>query len=162
MARYEGNEHTGIAEIDSKIDALRAKRDRAAEEQSSTQKEIDALFLSSMVPDIKKGDYISYMKDDMTTMGKVHDLRRVFGGVTIEFDIVAFIPWADEYENINPEIRVVSCTSHHETLSVKKNDLSRISKITREHFIGTVRKEFEDVLTATKEPENSNQLKLNL
>ncbi len=162
MSRYERSEHTGIESVDREIDTLRSERDEAAQKQCEAQNRIDELFLNSMVPDIKCGNYIYYEKDDRITTGRVSGLRRIFGGVTIEFDIVAFIPIPDIDEGVNKEITIVHCTSHNETISVKKDDLQRVKKITREQFIGCVRVNFEDIMKATKEIESATQLKLNI
>ena len=162
MSRYERNEHTGIESVDKEIDTLRSERDKAAQKQCEAQNRIDELFLNSMVPDIKCGDYIYYEKDYRITTGRVSGLRRIFGGVTIEFDIVAFIPVSDIDDVTNNEITIVHCSSYSETISVKKNDLSRVKKITREQFIGCARVNFEDIMKATKEIESATQLKLNI
>lgn len=162
MSRYERNEHTGIESVDKEIDTLRSERDKAAQKQCEAQNRIDELFLNSMVPDIKCGDYIYYEKDYRITTGRVSGLRRIFGGVTIEFDIVAFIPVSDIDDVTNNEITIVNCSSYNETISVKKDDLSRVKKITREQFIGCARVNFEDIMKATKEIESATQLKLNI
>jgi hypothetical protein len=164
MSRYERSEHTGIESIDREIDTLRSERDEAAQKQYEAQSKIDKLFLDSMMPDIKCGDYIYYEKDDRITTGRVIDLRRVFGGVTIEFDIVAFIPVSGINEGTNKEITIVHCSGY--SVSVKKDDLPRVKKITREQFIGYARANFENIMKATKDIakgiESATQLKLNI
>jgi hypothetical protein len=157
MANY--SEYTGIETVDAEIDRLRKERNRAANEQLEAQRQIDELFIASMVPGIKKGDYIRYAKDDNIIEGKVSEIRRLFGGVTIVFDVSAYLADSDESNDI---LTITSCTSYSDSISVKKEDLHRITKITREEFIASVRSAFESIIASTREPENTNQLRLNL
>lgn len=162
MSRYETCEHTGIESIDREIDTLRSERDEAAQKQYDAQSRIDELFLNSMLPDIKCGDYICYDKDDRVTTGRVSGLRRNFGGVTIEFDIVAYILSEDTDGRANSRMTLSKCERYHESVSLKKEDLGSIRKITREQFIGCARVNFEDIMKATKETESVTQLKLDI
>lgn len=161
---YEGVERTGIKEIDDEIDRLRSERDSASRKQAELQNKIDELFLDSMIPEIHPGDYIRYTGDEVVTLGKVQRVRRRFSGVSIEFDIVSYIQYPERSNRIvepNPKITVVDCRNWIESITVHKDDLCKISKITREEFLGQTRIAFDSVLSASSEPQNENQLKFN-
>ena len=132
------------------------------EESSKCQKQIDELFLEAMTPDFKKGDYIRWEHLEQTTIARVVEVRRLYGGIAIEIDLAIRYIWGERHDEQNKDIDLYYAENYTETLHIRKEDLHELSRSSREEFLGITRRRVEEILSKATEQPNEFQLKLNL
>lgn len=157
--QYTGPEITGDPELDQKITDLRTRRDSLTRESYACQEEIDKIFISRMIPDMKPGDYWRLdMGDDTYQIFRVQSVSRRSYGITIQPDLNVSI-----YEDSdNPKCRDLEMDTIPNSISISKDQLKCLRKSSRQEFISESRRIFNEIISLSTEVTDKNQLKLNL